>query len=170
MKKLINIILLFILLVMSIMNCFLANRLADRTEELIELTDLENEVIIVDSIEYDTVYITKTVVVRLPIYNTDTILTTDTILVTDSVDVVIPINTYHYDTTLNKTHINLICEGFDVRLNTLLVERINVAQKQEKAPKKWYDNFEVGVGLGITHIDRVKIVPMLGVYYNLFSF
>lgn len=165
MKKFVNIVLLLILFISSIMNCILANRLADRTEELIELTDLENEVIIVDSVKFDTVFIEKTEVVKLPIV--DTLVLTDTLVAVDSFFVEVPISTYHYDTTLAETHISLICEGFNVRLDTLLVESMKVPIIEQKVPKKWYENFGIGLGIGATYCDGLKILPTIGIYYKL---
>lgn len=126
----------------------------------------EPEIIFLDSLIYDTVFVETTEIVKLPII--DTVFCTDTLKLQDSIFVEVPISIYNFDTTLNKTHINLICEGFNVRLNSLLIERINVAQKQEKAVNKWYNNLGFGVGLGVTYVDRFRFVPTLGVYYKLF--
>ena len=170
MKKFVNIILLLILLIMSIMNCFLANRLADKTEELIELTNVEPEIIFLDS-EFDTVYIERYDTMQLPIVKIDTLTDTLTLVEIDSVDSVyveIPISTYHYDTTLSETHISLMCEGFDVRLNSLLIENLKVPTIEQKVLKKWYENIHLGTGLSVTYINKFRVVPSIGIYYKLF--
>lgn len=166
MNKFVNCVLGFVLVVLSIMVCWLSIDLQRTTEELIQSYDVEPELIIMDSVKFDTMYITTTEVVKLPIYNTDTILINDTILVTDSADVVIPISTYHYDTTLNQTHISLICEGYDVRLNSLLIENFLSVPTQEKQAKRW----SIGVGIGMTYCDGFKILPTIGLSYNIFKF
>lgn len=170
MKKFVNVIIGIVLLIMGIMNYILVRDLEQKTLELIELTDLENELMfVVDSVEiFDTVYFNHFDTVKLETIKKDTITKLDSIFVLDSVDVFIPISTYHYDTTLAETHISLICEGFDVRLDTLLVERIKVPTIEQKTPKKWCDNFGIGLGLGATYCDGLKILPTLGIYYKLF--
>lgn len=169
MKKFINIIIGIVLLIMCVMNCFLANRLADKTEELIELTNLEPEIIFLDSLVWDTVYFEKTEVVRLPIV--DTIITTDTIVAVerDSVFVEVPINTYHYDTTLAETHINLILEGFDVRLNSLLIENLKVPTIEQKPLKTKPFGIGVQLGIGATK-DGFSPYIGLGLNYNIYQF
>lgn len=168
MNKFVNWIIGFVLVIMCVMNSILVRDLEEKTEELIELTNIEPEIVFLDSLVYDTVYFNHFDTVKLETIKKDTITKLDSIFVLDSVEVFIPINTYKFDTTLNETTISLICEGFDVRLDTLLVERINVAQKQEKAVKKWYEDIHWGVGLGITYIDKFRLVPTLGIYYKLF--
>lgn len=167
MNKIINVLIVLLLLGSCIFNVVLVSDLNKKTTELIELTDIEPQIIFLDSIEYDTVYITKTEIVKLPIYNTDTLVTTDTIVTVDSVFVEVPISTYHYDTTLAETHISLICEGFNVRLDTLLVESMKVPIIEQKVPKKWYENFGIGLGIGATYCDGLKILPTIGIYYKL---
>lgn len=167
MDKIINILITILLLGSCIFNVILVSDLNKRTTELIELTHLEPEIIFLDSLVYDTVYIEKYENVRLPIYNTDTILINDTILITDSADVVIPISTYHYDTTLAETHISLICEGFDVRLNSLLIENLKTSIIKENKPKRIGLGLQLGIGA-----TKEGFSPYIGVgiSYNLFSF
>lgn len=169
MNKIINILIVLLLLGSCIFNIVLVSDLNKKTMELIELTDIEPEIIFLDSLVYDTVYINHFDTVKLETIKKDTISKLDSIFVLDSVEVFVPINTYKFDTTLNKTHINLICEGFDVRLNSLLVENLKTPTIEQKAPKKWYNNFGIGVSLGITYIERFRLVPTVGIYYNLFS-
>ena len=160
MNKFINGILGLVLVVFAIMNCVLVNDLEQKTIELVEVYNTEPTLVIVDSLVWDTCYIEKTEIIKLPIYRTDTIL------LVDSVDVILPISRYEYDTTLSETHISLICEGFDVRLNSLLVETIKTPTIKENKSKKW----GIGVGLGITYYNGFKILPTIGINYNLFSF
>jgi hypothetical protein len=173
MRKLINIIFIVILLISCIGNVLLVNRL-DKSIDVILETKLSNyktvDTVIVDSLIYDTIYFNHFDTMKLETIKKDTITKLDSIFVLDSVEVFIPINTYKFDTTLNQTHINLICEGFDVRLNTLLVENLKTPTIKENKPKRWYNNFGLGVGIGITYVDKFRLVPTFGISYNLFSF
>lgn len=169
MKKFVNIIILIILLIMSIMNCILARDLEDKTTQLIECYNIEPEIIFVDSLVYDSVYIEKTEIVRLPIYNTDTILTTDTIFVIDSVDVLLPIEINHYQDTLSNTAISFDVRGFQCKVDNLYLKSMKVPTIEQKAPKRWYNNFGIGVGLSGVYMESFKIVPSIGIYYTLFS-
>ena len=164
MDKIINILIILLLLGSCILNVILVSDLNKKTTELIQSYDVEPELIILDSIVYDTVYIKNTEIVKLPIV--DTLVQTDTIVAVDSVYVEVPISTYHYDTTLAETHISLICEGFDVRLNSLLIENLKTSIIKENKPKRW----GIGVGIGATYCDGFKILPTIGISYNLFSF
>ena len=166
MKKFVNLVMGIVLLVMCVMNCVLVKDLEDKTTQLIECYDIEPEIIFIDSLVYDSIYLTKTEVVRLPIV--DTLVLTDTIIHQDSVYVEIPISTYHYDTTFAETHISLMCEGFDVRLNSLLIENLKMPTIEQKVPKKWYENIHLGTGLSVTYIDKFRVVPSIGIYYKLF--
>lgn len=166
MKKFVNVVLLLVLFISSIMNCILVRDLEEKTLELIELTNIEPEIIFIDSLVYDTVYFNHFDTVKLETIKKDSITKLDSIFILDSVEAFIPISTYHYDTTLAETHISLICEGFDVRLNSLLVENLKTAIIKENKPKKWC----IGVGLGITYVDKFRLVPTIGISYNLFSF
>lgn len=172
MDKIINILILLLLLGSCIFNVVLVSDLNKKTLELIELTDVEREIMfVVDSVEiFDTCFFNHFDTVKLETIKKDTITKLDSIFVLDSVEVFVPINTYKFDTTLNQTHINLICEGFDVRLNTLLVENLKTPTIKENKPKRWYNNFGLGVGLGITYVDKFRLVPTIGLSYNLFSF
>lgn len=166
MNKFINIVLGLVLVVFAVMNCVLVNDLEKATKELVEVYNIEPELIIVDSLVWDTCYITKTEVVSLPIYRTDTILTTDTIVAVDSVYVEIPISTYHYDTTLSETHISLICEGFDVRLNSLLIENFLSVPTQGKQAKTKDFGLGLSLGVGATK-DGFSPYIGIGLYYKL---
>ena len=163
MRKLINIIIIGFIVVSTLINLYFIYNLDRLVNERIEVLDIEPELIIVDSLIYDTVYTEKKEIVKLPIV--DTLILTDTVVAVtvDSVLVEVPIHTYHYDTTLSETHISLICEGFDVRLNSLLIERINVAQKQEKAVKT--NRFGLGLQLGIGFNEK-GFTPYIGVGLN----
>lgn len=164
--KFINYIIGFILLIMCIMNVVLIQDLEEKTVELIELTNLEPELVILDSLVYDTVYVDRYQKVLVPVINTDTI--NDTILVVDSIEVDIPIQKKHYSDTLAETAFSFDLSGYLPEVNNLYVQNLKVCPEPQKQPKKWFDNFGVGVGLGITYVDRFRIVPTLGVYYSLF--
>ena len=144
--------------------------LKDKSIDEIVETKLSNyetvDTVFFDSVIFDTVYFNHFDTVKLETIKTKL----DSIFVLDSVEVFIPINTYKFDTTLNETHINLICEGFDVRLSSLLVKNLKTSVIKENKPKKWYNNFGIGVGIGITYVDKFRLVPTLGISYNLFSF
>ena len=154
---------------MSIMNCILVRDLEQKTLELTEIYDNEELIIFLDSIEYDTVFVEKTEIIRLPIYNTDTILTTDTILVIDSVDVLLPIEINHYQDTLLNTAISFDIRGFQCKVDNLYLKSMKVPTIEQKAPKRWYNNFGIGVGLSGVYMEGIKIVPSVGIYYTLFS-
>lgn len=172
MDKIINILILLLLLGSCIFNVVLVSDLNKKTMELIELTDIEPEIIFIDSIEYDTVYIEKTEVVRLPIYHIDTLTQTDTLTLVeiDSVDVEIPIEINHYQDTLLNTAISFDLKGFQCKVDNLYLKSMKVPIIKQKVPKKWYNNFGIGVGLGITYVDKFRLVPTIGISYNLFSF
>lgn len=168
MKKIINILLLLLLLSSCIFNVILVSDLNKKTLELIELTDIEPEIIFLDSLVYDTVFIEKIELVKLPIYNIDTVQQTDTIVAVDSVYVELPIEVKHYSDTLARTAISFDLRGFQCEVNNLYVKNFLNVPTQEKAVKT--NRFGVGVGIGITYVDKFRLVPTLGISYNLFSF
>lgn len=169
MDKIINILIVLLLLGSCIFNVVLVSDLNKKTMELIELTDVEREIMfVVDSVEiFDTCFFNHFDTVKLETIKKDTITKLDSIFVLDSVEVFIPINTYKFDTTLNKTHINLICEGFDVRLNTLLVENLKTPTIKQNKPKRIGLGLQLGIGA-----TKEGFSPYvgLGISYNLFSF
>ena len=172
MDKIINVLIVLLLLISCIFNVVLVSDLNKKTMELIELTDIEPEIIFLDSLVYDTVYIEKTEIVRLPIYNTDTVKQTDTLTLVeiDSVDVVLPIELKQFNDTFLNMAISFDLSGFQCKVDNLYVENLKTSVIKEKAPKRWYNNFGIGVGIGITYVDRFRLVPTLGISYNLFSF
>jgi hypothetical protein len=168
MDKIINILILVLLLGSCIFNVVLVSDLNKKTMELIELTDIEPEIIFLDSIEYDTVYIEKTEIVKLPIYNTDTVKQTDTLTLVeiDSVDVVVPIELKQFNDTLSNTAISFDLRGYNCKVDNLYVENLKTSVIKENKPKRW----GIGVGIGITYVDKFRLVPTLGISYNLFNF
>ena len=172
MDKIINILIVLLLLGSCIFNVVLVSDLNKKTMELIELTDIEPEIIFLDSLIYDTVYIEKTEIVKLPIYHTDTVKQTDTLTLVeiDSVDVVLPIELKQFNDTFLNMAISFDLSGFQCKVDNLCVENLKTSVIKEKAPKRWYNNFGIGVGIGITYVDRFRLVPTLGISYNLFSF
>lgn len=165
MNKIINVLIVLLLLGSCIFNVVLVSDLNKKTMELIELTDIEPEIIfVVDSVEiFDTCFFNHFDTVKLETIKKDTITKLDSIFVLDSVEVFIPINTYKFDTTLNQTHINLICEGFDVRLNTLLVENLKMPTIKENNPKT--NRFGLGLQLGIG-VNEKGFTPYIGIGLN----
>ena len=171
MDKIINILIVLLLLSSCILNVVLVSDLNKKTTELIELTDMEPEIIFLDSLVYDTVYIEKTEIVKLPIYKTDTIQQTDTLTLVeiDSVDVVLPVELKQFNDTLGETAISFDIRGFQCEVDNLYLKSIKVPTIEQKAPKRWYNNFGIGVGLSGVYIEGFKIVPSVGIYYTLFS-
>lgn len=169
MNKFVNVIMCIILIVFAVMNCILVRDLERKTIELIEIYDTEPELIILDSLVYDTVYIEKTQIVKLPIYYTDTIQQTDTILLVDSVDVVLPLEYKHFSDTLSETAISFDLRGFQCEVNNLYLNNLKTSVIEQKVPKRWYNNFGIGVGLSGVYIEGFKVVPSVGIYYTLFS-
>lgn len=169
MKKFVNVVLLLVLFISSIMNCILVRDLEEKTLELIELTDVEPEIVFLDSLVYDTVFIEKYELVKLPIYNTDTIKQTDTLTLVeiDSANVVLPIEVKHYSDTFSNVSISFSLKGFNCEIDSLYVKNFLSVPTQEKAVKKWYDNIHLGAGLSVTYIDKFRLVPTVGIYYKL---
>ena len=168
MKKLINILIISFIIISTVINLYFVYNLDKLVNERIEVLDIEPELIIVDSLVYDTVFIEKTEIVKLPIV--DTLVLTDTVVAVavDSVFVEIPIEYKHYSDTLAETLISFDLLGFQCEVNNLYVKNFLSVPTQEKAVKRWYDNIHLGVGLGVTYVDRLRVVPTLGIYYKLF--
>lgn len=169
MKKLISIIVILILLVSSIINVILVNRL-DKSIDVIVETKLSNyetvDTVFFDSVIFDTVYFEKTEIVKLPIYHTDTVKQTDTLTLVeiDSVDVVVPIELKQFNDTLSNIAISFNLSGYNCRVDSLYLQSMKVLTIKEKALKKW----GIGIGIGITYVDRFRLVPTFGIYYKLF--
>ena len=166
MTKFINYIIGFILLIMCIMNIVLVKDLEEKTVDLIELSNSKSEVIILDSLVYDTVYIDRYQKVLVPVISTDTI--NDTILVVDSIEVNIPIQKKHYSDTLAETAFSFDLSGYLPEVNNLYVQNLKVCPEPQKQPKKWFDNIHIGAGFSATYYEGFKILPSIGIYYSLF--
>jgi hypothetical protein len=169
MDKIINVLILLLLLGSCIFNVVLVSDLNKKTMELIKLTDIEPEIIFLDSLVYDTVYIEKTEIVRLPIYHIDTLTQTDTLTLVeiDSVDVVLPIELKQFNDTLLNTAISFDLSGFQCKVNNLYVENLKTSVIKENKPKRWGIGVQLGVG-GCK--DGFSPYIGLGISYNLFSF
>lgn len=167
MKKLINIIIIGFIVVSTLINLYYINNLDRLVKERIEVLDVEHDVVFVDSLVHDTMYIEKYDTVRLTKCQVDTLVINDTVVAVDSVDVVLPIEVKHYSDTLAETAISFDVTGFRCELNNLYVHNFLNVPTQENKPKRWYDNFGVGVGLGVTYIERFRVVPNIGLYYKL---
>lgn len=170
MKKFVNVLIVLLLLGSCIFNVVLVSDLNKKTTELIQSYEVEPEIVFLDSLVYDTVYITKTELVRLPLYNTDTILTTDTLTLVeiDSANVVLPIEFKHYSDTLQNVGISLSLKGFNCEIDNLYVKNFLSVPTQENKPKRWYEDIHLGAGLSVTYIDKFRLVPTIGIYYKLF--
>ena len=169
MKKFVNIIIGIILLISSIMNCFLANRLADKTEELIELTNLENEIVFLDSIEYDTIFIERYDTIRLTKCQVDTITLKDTFLVTDSVDVLVPIEVKHYNDTLSETAVSFVVQGYNCEVEHFQVQNLKYCSDKEKSLKTKPFGIGLQLGIGATKENFSPYIG-IGISYNIFQF
>lgn len=119
----------------------------------------------ITNMDYDTIYFSHFDTVQLP-----AIVINDTLLKIDSVFVQIPIETTVYDTvikdTAHITHLRAKISGFRTTLDTLTIDTKIMPQKALLPQKKWYDNFGVGLGLGVTYKDGFLVGPMVGIMYN----
>lgn len=169
MKKLINILIISFIIISTVINLYFIYNLDRLVNERLEVLDIERDVIVMDSLVYDTMYLTKTEVVRLPIVNTDTVKQTDTVVAVavDSVFVEIPIEYKHYSDTLAETAISFDLRGFQCEVNNLYVENFLNVPTQENKQKRWYKDINIGIGFGITYVDKFRIVPNVGIYYKL---
>lgn len=163
MNKIKNILLVLLLLGSCILNVVLVSDLNKKTIELIELTDIEPEIIFLDSLVYDTVYVTSKEFVKLPLI--DTLVLTDTVVAVDSVYVELPIEVKHFSDTLVNTAISFDLQGYQCKIKDLSVRNFLNVPTQEKAVKT--NRFGIGVGIGITYIERFRLVPTVGIYYKL---
>lgn len=169
MNKIINVLIVLLLLGSCIFNVVLVSDLNKKTTELIELTDIKPEIIFLDSLVYDTVFIEKTEIVRLPIYHTDTVKQTDTLTLVeiDSVDVVIPIELKQFNDTLSNTAISFDLSGYNCKVNNLYVKNLKTPTIKENKLKRIGLGLQLGVGA-----TKEGFSPYvgLGISYNLFSF
>lgn len=171
-NKIIISILTIILIIVSLFNCKVVNDLEEKTLELIELTNIEPEIVFLDSItQFDTIYIERYELVKLPIYNTDTIKQTDTLVAVDSVfvDVLLPIELKHYNDTLSNTLISFDIVGYNCELTDLYARNLIVCPEQQKTLKT--KNFGLGLSLGIGATkDGFSPYIGIGISYNIFNF
>lgn len=167
MKKLINILIISFIIISTVINLYFIYNLDRFVNERLEVLDVEPELIIVDSVKFDSVYTEKKEIVKLPIYNTDTIKQTDTIIHQDSIFVEIPISVKHYKDTLAETAISFDLRGFQCEMNNLYVENLKTPIIEENKPKRWGLGLQLGMG-----VTKEKISPYIGVgiSYNLFNF
>ena len=169
MNKIINILIMLLLLGSCIFNVVLVSDLNKKTVELIELTDFEPEIVFLDSLVYDTVYIEKTEIVKLPIYKIDTIQQTDTLTLVeiDSVDVVLPVELKQFNDTLSNTAISFDLRGFQCNVDNLYVENLKTSIIKENKPKRIGLGLQLGIGA-----TKEGFSPYigLGISYHFFSF
>jgi hypothetical protein len=133
--------------------------------EYITTTDTVKICDTITNMDYDTIYFSHFDTVQLP-----AIVINDTLLKIDSIFVQIPIETTVYDTvikdTAHITHLRAQISGFGTTLDTLTIDTEIMPQKAILPRKKWYDNFGVGLGLGVTYKDGFLVGPMVGIMYN----
>lgn len=114
-----------------------------------------------EKVEYitttDTITVCDTITQLKPQYITishfDTVpmevLVSDTII--DTLLVQIPIERYHYDSIIvdsnYTTHFSASLTGYKLSFDTLCLSTEIIENKPVPAPKKWYDNFGIGVGV-----------------------
>lgn len=137
--------LLLLMVIMGVLLAIMSHRAKNDVDNLITTTDT---IVINDTIhnwQYDTMYLSRLDTIKLPVVDT----INDTIIKIDSILVQIPINTYHYDTTITdtnyKTHLKAVVSGFRCSLDTLCMETEIMQQQPKKQP--WYNRLGVGVGL-----------------------
>lgn len=143
--KAINYILFGILLVGLVFTAYKSYQLKDK----IETITVRDTLTIQDTItnwNYDTMYLSRLDTIKLPVVDT----INDTIIKLDSVFVQIPINTYHYDTTIADTnyatHLKAVVSGFNVAMDSLYLDTKITQQKPKKQP--WWGNIVPSVGVG----------------------
>lgn len=159
-----EIILTVILGILCIYTAYKAYTIKDKVE-YITTTDTVKICDTITNMDYDTIYLSHFDTVQLP-----AIVINDTLLKIDSVYVQIPIKTTVYDTvikdTAHITHLRAQISGFGTTLDTLTIDTEIMPQKALLPRKKWYDNFGVGLGLGVTYKDGFLVGPMVGIMYN----
>ena len=167
MSKLINTIVIGFIIISTVINLYFIYNLDRLVNERIEALDVEPELIIVDSLVYDTIYTEKKEIVKLPIV--DTLVLTDTVVVlaVDSVLVEVPIEYKHFSDTLAETAFSFDLRGFQCEVNNLYVENLKTAVIEENKPKRWGLGVQLGVG-GCK--DGFSPYIGVGLNYNLFSF
>lgn len=166
MNKLINILIISFIIISTVINLYFIYNLDRLVNEKLEVLDIEPELIIVDSLIYDTVYTEKKEIVKLPIVDTLVLIDTVVAVAVDSVFVEIPIEYKHYSDSLAETLISFDLRGFQCEVNNLYVKNFLNVPTQEKAVK--INRFGLGIGLGVTYVDRFRVVPNVGIYYKLF--
>lgn len=167
MKKLIDIILVGFVVICTFFNLYHINNLDRFINERIELLDIEPKVIVVDSLVFDTVFIERYEIVRLPIV--DTLVRTDTVVAVavDSVYVELPIELKQFNDTLSNTAISFNLSGYNCKVNSLLVENLKTFAIEENKPKRIGLGLQLGIG---ATIEGFSPYIGVGISYNLFSF
>lgn len=134
-----------------------------------ELHIVPDPVTVTDTIidwQFDTMYYTRTKVVKLPVHDT----LVDSLWSVDSVLVDVPMYTYQYDTTLRDTNcttnVRAIITGYDVLVDEMTVST-TVTPIVIKETIPWYKRFRpsVGVGIGTTFKGEATVGAYVGVGY-----
>lgn len=155
--------LLFALSILGILLVILSHKAKNDVDNLITTTDT---IVINDTIHnwrYDTMYLSRLDTIKLPVVDT----INDTIIKLDSILVQIPINTYHYDTTITdtsyKTHLKAVVSGFSVAVDSVYLSTEITPQRVKKQP--WYTNLCPAVGIGFGTGGQIGLFA--GVGYKL---
>lgn len=150
--------LLFALSILGILLVILSHRAKNDVDNLISTTDTITLTDTITNWQHDTLFISRLDTVKLPIVHTDTIIKLDSILVQ------IPINTYHYDTTITdtsyKTHLKAVVSGFSVAVDSVYLSTEITPQRVKKQP--WYTNLCPAVGIGFGTGGQIGLFAGIG--------
>lgn len=166
-NKLTTIIVIGFIIISTAINLYFIYNLDRLVNERIEVLDVEPEIIVLDSIEYDTMYIQRYDTIRLIKCQVDTITLNDTTIIIDSVDVVVPIELKQFSDTLQNVGISLEIKGFNCEIDNLYIKNFLSVPTQKNEPKRWGLGVQLGVG-GCK--DGFSPYIGVGLNYNLFSF
>lgn len=137
---------LFGLSILGILLVIMSHRAKNDVDSMITTTDTVTVTDTITNWQAYNVYHYRTDTAYLPIVQYQT----DTIIKLDSVFVQIPIDTYHYDTTIRDsnytTHLKAVVSGFGVEMDSLYLNTKITQQKPKKQP--WYGNIVPAVGVG----------------------
>lgn len=165
MNKLITVLSILIVSI-TLFNVYKVHDINTKLDNYLVELNTEPELIFIEDIQYDTVYVDRYEKVLLPIITKDTI--TDTITVfTDSVYVQLPISKYEYSDTLQETAFSFDLSGYNCKVDKLYLQNLKICPEPQKQPKKW----GIGVQLGIGGCkDGFSPYIGVGLNYNIFSF
>lgn len=163
MNKLINILIISFIIVSTVINLYFIYNLDRLVNERLEVLDIEPEIIFLDSIEYDTVFVESKEIVKLPIADTLVLIDTVVAVAVDSVFVEIPIEYKHYSDTFQNVGISFDLRGFQCEIDSLYVKNFLNVPTQENKPKT--NRFGLGLQLGIG-VNEKGFTPYIGIGLN----